>query len=157
MKKWDILMVVGLLFFSQPAGAQQACTQMWCQEGATLNLEGASWPPGVYHFTVRAGGIEAECEGRLPFASCEGPNVICNNALVTIGESGCALPEDAHSFHAVMAQGTPGHLDVAIKHESGRSFYYEAALEPQCFYPNGEGCDPRPCCSAVMTAKVVWE
>lgn len=144
-----------LFLTAPPAAAQQACTEMWCQEGLTLNLNGSDWPAGRYTFTVSLDGATTHCTGSLPFKSCEG-NVTCDTQDVTIGESGCALPV-GHSFHAIMSQKTPQHLNVAITRADGKTFSFDSAVEKKCFYPNGEGCDPRPCCSAVLQADVAWE
>lgn len=153
-------MLILLCLAALPARAQEeimrACTQMWCDEGMTLELRGSDWPAGRYDFRILLDGVETGCTGKLPLSSCETPNATCDNARVTIGESGCAMP-GGHSFHAVMTPDVPARIGLTITHESGKTFRYESAVEESCGYPNGKECDPNPCCSAHVAADIAWE
>ncbi|MCC7259962.1 MAG: hypothetical protein IT567_02900 [Alphaproteobacteria bacterium] len=151
------LTAILIAFIANPARADEgrACTQMWCQEGFALNLDGGTWPAGSYRFVITADGQRITCEGRLPFASCDS-TTRCDSDAVLIGESGCALPANAQSFHMIQMPKPPAHIAVDITHSSGKHFHYENAVQPQCGYPNGKGCDPHPCCSATMSTSVVW-
>lgn len=162
MKSVFILILLMTVAFCRPSSAQPdenagfACTQMWCQEGFTLILNGSDWPPGAYTFTVTGDGKKTACISRLPFTGCEG-NTKCDAEGVIIGESGCAMGPETHSFYAVMMPATPQAFSLAIEHESGKTFTYnQEAVPMQCSYPNGERCDPRPCCSANLSADVTW-
>lgn len=144
-----------LLMLATPALAQKACTEMWCQEGLMLQLQGGDWPAGDYEFTIGLDGAVTHCKGSLPFKTCDG-SVTCDTKDVTIGESGCALP-DGHTFHAILSQKTPANLSVTIMRGDGKAFSYQSPVQKQCGYPNGKECDPRECCSAVMETPVEWK
>lgn len=150
-----IFLAIALLFTFSPAQAEKACTQMWCQEGLMLSLKGDDWPAGKYDFTVDMDGKVTTCTGALPFKTCDG-SVKCDNDAVTIGESGCALPS-GHTFHGIMSQQTPQHLAVTITREDGKVFSWSGDVSRQCGFPNGEQCDKKQCCSAVMDAQVEWK
>lgn len=138
------------------ADGNRGCTEMWCNEGFTLNLDGGAWPAGAYQFAITADGTRTTCEGRLPFASCDN-NTRCDSDAVLIGESGCALPASSHSFYMIQMPKSPAHITVDITHDSGKRFHYESAVQSQCGYPNGKECDPHPCCSATLSTPVVWK
>ena len=138
------------------AGATpRACTQMWCQEGYTLSLNAKSWPQGYYNFKIIADENVYSCEGNLPLRDCGMPSIVCNDKAVQIGESGCAMSADTHSFHAVMLSQIPDNIVVSVSGPTG-SFTHEGQVAKRCGYPNGEGCDPRPCCSANESVEINW-
>lgn len=146
-----------IAFFSFKVQAEiLSCTQMWCQEGLMLNLKGDQWPAGEYMFKIKLDDKDVTCKGSLPFKTCDG-SVTCDDASVTIGESGCAMENETHSFHAVMVQTPPKHMTLDIARGDGKSFSFDSAVESQCGYPNGEQCDLRPCCSAMLETEVVWK
>ena len=151
-----LLFVAVFITASQPALAEKACTEMWCQEGLTLHFDGGAWPAGDYTFTVTMDGATTVCKGSLPFKSCDG-SVTCDNDALKIGESGCAMPADTHSFYGVLSQKTPKQLSVNITRNDGKSFSYGSEVKGTCFYPNGPTCDARQCCSAVVTTPLVWK
>jgi hypothetical protein len=156
MKRVFVLVPLLMLALIMQASAERACTQMWCQEGLTLDFKGADWPAGRYDFAITLDDAHISCAGELPLKSCDAPNVTCDSEDVTIGESGCALP-DGHSFYAILSPTTPERVAVTVTHESGKTFTYDSDVAPVCSYPNGEGCDPHPCCSAVLSADVVFK
>jgi len=138
------------------AGATpRACTMMWCQEGYMLSLNAPSWPQGYYNFKIIADENVYSCEGNLPLRECGMPSVVCNDKAVQVSESGCAMPADTHSFHAVMLTQIPDNIVVSVSGPTG-SFTHEGAVAKKCGYPNGEGCDPRPCCSASESVQIHW-
>ncbi len=151
----NFLILLALLFIATPAQAEKACTEMWCQEGLMLQLKGIDWPAGDYQFTVDMDGARTVCKGSLPFKTCDG-SVTCDTTDITIGESGCALPE-GHTFHAILSPKTPKHLTVSITRGDGKSFAYDSVVNQQCGFPNGAECDKRQCCSAVIDAQVDWK
>ncbi len=158
MKKIALMTLIFLSACSFPASAQQACTQMWCQEGLNMTLNTADWPSGAYTFTITADGQETICTSRLPFVGCDG-NTVCNGPVrVTIGESGCAMGPETHGFYALMMDKPPRNFGLTIARDNGEKFIYgPVAVNPQCSYPNGKECDPSPCCSANLSADVAWE
>jgi len=151
-----LFLAIFVLCTSFPAVGEQACTEMWCQEGLTLQFDGGNWPKGEYVFKVNMDGAVTTCRGALPFKTCKG-NVICDSDNIRIGESGCALPEEAHLFYGILSQKTPAHIAITIARGDGRKFSYEADVRSQCFYPNGPHCDARQCCSAVISVPLSWQ
>jgi len=163
---WKSLAVLSLLVIPAVAHAQDAtpmCTKMWCQEGLTLNFGGEAFKAGKYTFALDIDDRQVTCTASLPFKSCDG-SVSCHGQAegdtegVTIGESGCALPPESHTFSSVMIQKVPQHLKMTITREKdGARFVMDRNIDQQCSYPNGKQCDQRPCCSSVYEVPVVWE
>jgi len=135
---------------------QRACTQMWCMEGYTLELNAAQWPQGQYAFKIIADDEVYQCEGSLPFNGCGAPAVTCSADGIMIGESGCALPAETHGFSSLHLSEIPDNIAVTISGPAG-SFMYEDKVQKQCGFPNGEECDPRACCSAMHSVDVRWD
>lgn len=133
-----------------------ACTQMWCQEGLTLDLNSDEWPAGDYYFAINLDGKLTNCKAKLPFKNCES-NVTCNTKDVTIGESGCALPPEQHSFNAILSQQAPSDVAVAIRRADGKYFVWDNSPQKICTFPNGARCDERECCSVYSEINIVWE
>lgn len=155
----NTLVLAALAFFicaANTARAEKACTQMWCQEGLTVNLKADTWPAGSYEFVVRADDRTVTCKSSLPFKGCEG-NTVCDGKGVMIGESGCALPPEAHGFYAIILPSIPDDIKLTVTHESGKTFSYQTPVDKKCFFPNGEGCDPKPCCSAASDFALDWK
>lgn len=161
----SILMVLFTLVFmglatntaaARAMAEQRACTQMWCVEGYTLQLNAEHWPAGQYAFKIIADDQVFNCEGSLPFNGCGAPAVTCSAEGIMIGESGCALPADTHGFASLQMTEIPDHIAVTIMGPAG-SFMYEDKIQKQCSYPNGEHCDPRACCSAMHSVNVSWD
>lgn len=149
-----------MLFVAAPIHAEakvvQACTQMWCNEGMTLDLKTEIWPVGDYTFEVKADDLVYSCTASLPFTDCEA-TVHCDKEGLTIMQSGCALPTDQHSFSGVMLKDIPKHIALKVSRADGQSFSFEQDVTPQCGFPNGERCDVKQCCSANLSADVAWE
>lgn len=139
----------------QAGATPRACTQMWCMEGYTLQFHANHWPQGYYHFKIIADEDVYSCEGSLPLPSCGMPAVTCSDKVVQIGESGCAMPADTHSFHGLTLSKVPENIVVSVTGPTG-GFTHESKVEKKCGYPNGEGCDPRPCCSAYENVGISW-
>lgn len=133
----------------------RACTQMWCQEGYTLQFNAVSWPRGHYSLKIIADENVYLCEGSLPLQPCGTPSITCSDPAVQVGESGCAMPADRHGFYAVMLTEIPDNIVVSLTGPGG-SFTHESTVEKRCGYPNGEACDPRPCCSAMESVHIGW-
>lgn len=143
------------LLFAIPASLlaapPKACTQMACLEGFNIDFERPLQASGNYVFNIEADGKQIICSGHLPFDDCGGekPNFSCNAEGVFIGESGCALPKEEHALIGLSMQRIPEHITLAVSHaESGKRFTHDQYVKKNCFFPNGEGCDPKPCCQA---------
>lgn len=138
------------------AAMERACTAMWCLEGYTLNLKAAHWPAGQYTIKVIADDTVYQCQGALPFNGCGQPAMTCSDPKLVIGESGCAMRAETHHFNSLQLRPIPQNISVTIMGPEG-SFIYENKTNPQCSYPNGEGCDTRQCCSAVEEVVINWD
>lgn len=131
------------LLAAPPAGAEQACTEIGCLDGLTLDVASDHrWPAGKYSFNFRLDGRAVNCTGALPLKPCGEPGIVCDGPGVMITESGCALPAAAHGFGPVMLPGGPQKLQVAVSH-NGR-LLTEKSLTPQYreSRPNGPQCEP---------------
>lgn len=135
--------------------ARQACTQMWCQEGYFLHMKAEQWPEGYYSFKVVTDDKVYNCEGNLPLQACGMPSVICNDKAITIGESGCAMAPETHSFYGVTLKDIPKHISVTVSGPTG-TVIHEGQVNKQCSYPNGKQCDPRECCAAIDYMSINW-
>lgn len=151
-----LLCLAFFCFFITGAKAERACRQMWCAEGFEVGLGNNKWPSGKYSFEINADGEKTVCKSALPFTSCTGQTVCDSDSGVTIGESGCALPSSAQSFHSIMLKDIPEYISFSITHENGEVFSFESAISKNCSYPNGKGCDPKQCCSARLDVDVLW-
>src|SRR5688572_18370652 len=97
-----------------PSEPSRACTLIGCEDGYRVDLQPASgWPTGDYRFSIEADTARVTCQASLPLPACgSGPAVSCEpRGVVTIVESGCALPATAHGFPQIT---------------------FERSLRPQC-------------------------
>lgn len=151
---------------STPDGFK-TCTKKWCTENLTLNFHGADdaplahWPLGRYQFLVDIDGAQRViCLASLPLSADCQPAVSCNHPGVTIGLAGCGGRAEEQGFTNLTVTPIPNKIDVLVTYQSGANFRVRNDfIRPQCTFPNGEECDARPCCNAVMdkTVKVKWE
>jgi hypothetical protein len=147
--------IAAVFFLSSPVYAR-TCTEIGCVEGLTAWLQAnACWTAGSYRFIIQADEKTMQCEGTLPFSSCDGVSVHCDSDEVTIGESGCALPPNAHSFDTVQLRHIPQKFSLIIEH-AGRRSQYNSVVTPSCGYPNGKECDKQACCSAILEVPLNW-
>lgn len=154
-----IFLALGVLFFHVgvvQAMQPKACTQMWCVEGYTLQLNAGHWVPGHYAFKIIADDKVYNCEGSLPFNGCGVPAMTCSAEGIMIGESGCAMSPDTHAFDSLRLDEIPDNIVVTVSGPEG-SFIFEDKVQKQCSFPNGEQCDPRACCSAMNSINVRWD
>lgn len=127
-----------------PPGDGRACTEIGCADGLFVRVTpGAPWPSGEYRFIVEAGGVTTTCTGSLPLPACETRAITCDReGVVSIAESGCALPPSAHAFGDLDLPATPEQLTVEVQHE-GRTVARETFTPAyQTSQPNGPGCPP---------------
>ena len=137
-------------------GGERACTQIGCLDGLRLSLDKATpWLPGDYTFAFELDGEPVECKGALPLPSCDvGPSLRCTpDALVQIGESGCALPPAQHGFSDITIERAPKQVSLKISHDD-QPLLVGADITPdyKTTQPNGPGCEPtcRSASSAVV-------
>jgi hypothetical protein len=105
------------------------------------------WPAGEYRFVVRTDGDVTTCVGRLPLPACETRGLKCDSDKLQIGESGCALPAEAHAFSDIQFKGFPRDISLEVSHDD--KLVVQVKYQPQYTFsqPNGAGCAPI-CCSA---------
>jgi hypothetical protein len=125
---------------------------MGCENGLDIELARPSpWPAGKYRVTLSIDGEPVHCEGVLPLRPCDsGPSFHCDDASLTIAESGCALPPGEHAISGLHSTVTEGsEVSLLIEHEG--SIQATAKLTPsfESVQPNGPGCEP-VCQSASM-------
>lgn len=122
-----------------------ACTEIGCQNGLTLTVPpDMTWEDGRYAFLFQIDGKAIKCWGKLPLPKCEdGPALVCDPiGIVTITESGCALPRSAHGFsdiHIATKAKT-----VALRMMHGNTTILGRTYRPvyETLRPNGPNCAP---------------
>jgi hypothetical protein len=136
---------------SAPTDPTQRCTLIGCHDGLRVDLEpGSNWPAGDYRFVIHSDDVQVTCRGALPLPACSaGRAVSCEPAgVVTIVESGCALPASTHGFPQIIfdPQRRPKSVRVSIMRSQGgkESEVASAHLSPdyRTVQPNGHGCPP---------------
>lgn len=152
MRVFIVLALLPLL--AAMAQAQpKMCTQMWCDEGLTLQFEAARWPAGVYKMELEVDGAPVTCTASLPLPPCGEAAFECsaNDNEIAVITEGCALPQNAQKLGGIHMRGVPEQLTAKVSMPDGTIRDMASAVAAQCGYPNGEGCDERQCCSARMT------
>ncbi len=149
MKKTTILFILLLSCFPMPSFAQQVCTEIGCMDGLTLRVDpNHDWKSGNYDLYFKLGGRGVICRGRLPLKPCEeGPTFQCGSDI-TVGESGCALPQNAHAIADIHIDGNPSNVSLEIVHNGRTIITRRLVPDYQLSRPNGPGCGP-VCRSAV--------
>jgi hypothetical protein len=127
----------------------RACTLIGCDDGLKVDLVAAEggWRGGDYVFTFRIDDTPVRCAASLPLPACSaGRAVSCEPAgMVTIVESGCALPASAQGFPQVAFDPRlrPDRVSVTIEWR-GETVIAREELAPRfrTSEPNGPGCPP---------------
>jgi hypothetical protein len=130
-----------------PTDPPRACTLIGCQDGLDVDLTpGNNWPAGAYVFTIDADAARVTCRGSLPLPACSaGSAITCDpSGVVSIVESGCALPASAHGFPQIRfdAKARPRKVVVTVTRNDGVIGRAELSPEFQRVEPNGPGCGP---------------
>ena len=146
MRHSTIALLVTLLTSCAGAtpGPDRGCTEIGCTDGLVVRVTPAApWPAGEYRFVVEADGVTTTCTGWLPLPPCETRAITCDReGVVSIAESGCALPSSAHGFGDLVLPATPEEITVEVQHE-GRTLARETFTPAyQTSQPNGPGCEP---------------
>lgn len=139
------LMALFLLAFSPHALAQgRACTEMGCSNGLNFTVDPAyEWKRGKYDIWVALDLKTVKCRGKLPLNRCEeGRSFTCDDRSVSIIESGCALPENAHGIGGIMVDDDPKKVIVRIARNNQVIVTRTIAPNYVISQPNGPGCDP---------------
>ena len=136
-----LMLVAG---FAETAQAQRACTEIGCQNGLTLDVEPSfDWKWGRYDIHLMFEGRSVNCYGSLPLKKCEkGPSFKCSSDYVTIGESGCAMPETTHAISGIYVDDTPDRVMVRILRDHKAVITRTLSPEYRESQPNGKGCGP---------------
>jgi hypothetical protein len=141
------LLVVPACSSSGPTNSPLVCTLIACENGLNVDLEpGSNWPAGTYTFAIEADDARVTCRGSLPLPPCSaGSAVTCDTpALVSIAESGCALPASAHGFSQIRFESRLRPKRVVVGIARNDSVVARAELAPEFLRaePNGPGCPP---------------
>lgn len=124
---------------------QQICTEIGCENGLKLAVKKATpWLPGNYVFSFDIDGKAVECRGALPLQSCDaGPSLSCTpDAVVQIGESGCALPAAQHGFSDITVRGEPQAVKLKLLLDDKPLNAADVTPNYVTTQPNGAGCEP---------------
>ncbi len=126
----------------EPPG--RACTEIGCTSGLSVDWQSAGgWKPGQYRFEFDFDGTVTTCEAALPLKPCDVPSVTCSaSGVVTIGESGCALPPEGQGFSGFTTAGFPRSVKVRIVRDGQTLVEGTSAPSYRKVQPNGEGCEP---------------
>jgi hypothetical protein len=154
------VLVFFLVFNATRSLGQEPCTRIGCESGVSIELEkSSSWKKGVYRFEFKLDDKKIICSGSLPLKPCEWPSVQCKSdgpqyqdLPISIGESGCALPKDQHSFGPIMIRSTPQKLALQIFFQNKLLGKIESVPVYKTVYPNGEKCGPK-CTQAQLNLK----
>lgn len=127
-----------------PAPAPRACTEIGCEDGLRIELVRAAWPAGNYRVQLDVDGTTTTCSGQLPLRPCEqGPSFNCEGAPVRFGESGCALPAEAHSITDINLPTTSAQrVTLTLEHDGALIGTTTLTPEYNEQRPNGPDCPP---------------
>ncbi len=139
-----LLLAACIFTFIPVAQAEKACTEIGCVNGLMLRGDyDREWKNGNYHFEIVLDNRHVNCYGELPLKPCGEQSLSCNSDLVTITESGCALPKSDHGFGDIHISDDPRKVMVRITHNNRpiltRTIVRVEYLESR---PNGPGCGP---------------
>lgn len=137
-------------------GGERACTMIGCINGLHIALTKATpWLPGAYTFAFELDGKPVECKGALPLQSCDaGPSLSCTpDALVQIGESGCALPPAQQGFSDITIEGEPKQVTLKVLQDDKALISADVTPDYKTTQPNGPGCEPT-CRNAASAVEV---
>ncbi|MGB4100453.1 MAG: hypothetical protein WBK91_00890 [Alphaproteobacteria bacterium] len=125
------------------AMAESVCTQMGCQSGLQLDVApDYPWSPGAYFFDFNLDGAHAVCRGVLPLPPCEQSGLTCDNAAITVLQSGCAMLPENHGFGNIMIDGAPAKVRVTITRDGAQLVDKTFAPKYHDIRPNGAQCEP---------------
>lgn len=129
---------------SLPTQAQQACTQMGCESGLTIQVPDVRFrSPGKYVYLLTLDDKrQVKCTGSLPMKTCDKPAITCNAKEVMIEEEGCALTPDAQRFGDVVIHAKPKKIFMKVLQNNEIVAYQTWKPSYSKVLPNGEKCGP---------------
>lgn len=147
-----VLLAVKAFYSAANAGSDMMCTQMWCDEGFTLNLTAPQWQAGQYQIAMDVDGTAVTCTAQLPLPPCGQEAFTCtaNDLDFAVITQGCAMPPATHALGGVRMQKVPKNFSAIVTLPDGSVRTTAGAVESHCGFPNGEHCDPRACCTGKM-------
>ena len=120
----------------------EACTEIGCASGVTLDFSAPLRATGKYTVRVDADGQQTTCEATLPFAGCASEPA-CSSPDVLLGQSGCALPASEHSLTGLqLPTKTPSKVTVTIERDGQPVATQTFDLTYTTSRPNGPDCEP---------------
>jgi hypothetical protein len=144
-------LLVGLACSTQnPFDASPTCTLIGCEDGYRVDLKPDSgWPAGEYRFLIDSDDAHVECRASVPLPACGVAAVSCEpRGVVTIAESGCALPANAQGFPRISFERgrRPRRVRLSIVRSVGGTERVIASTELlprfETVQPNGPKCPP---------------
>lgn len=122
----------------------RACTEIGCINGVTFSTApDYDWKNGQYDIRVALDYKTVVCRGELPLHPCDqGPTFTCDDPSVQIGESGCALPENAHGISGIHIADDPKKIMIGIMRNYRTIITRTVVPQYQTVMPNGPGCGP---------------
>lgn len=146
-----ILFALCLLLGASIANAQQACTEMGCISGLTIEIaQDYHWKPGRYVFDFVLDDKPVHCRGNLPLNTCDSQSMQCSSNEVMIMESGCAMPPETQGFGNITLSTFPAKVSVKISRDSRVIGAQEFTPAYKGVQPNGSQCQP-VCKQATVT------
>jgi hypothetical protein len=127
----------------------EACTEMGCIDGLTVQFDPPLEGKGTYAFDVTVDGAAYHCEATIPL---EGSSTVCGSGgIVSIFLSGSELPVAEQTLPGLHVEGTPASVQVQVHRDD--ALVADADLSPkyQTVQPNGPDCEPT-CHSASVDA-----
>ncbi len=87
--------------------------------------------------------MSVTCSGSLPLPDCSTRALSCDReGVVTITESGCALPPNEHALGDLHLSGAPASVTVEIFRDESTIARETFTPTYQTVQPNGPGCEP---------------
>ena len=126
-------------------GGEKMCTAIGCNNGLRITVKKATpWLPGNYIFSFDIDGKAVECKGALPLQACDaGPSLSCTpDAVVQVGESGCALPPTQHGFSDISVRGEPQAVKLKVLFDDKPLKSADVTPNYVTTQPNGASCEP---------------
>jgi hypothetical protein len=125
-----------------PLGSDVACTQMGCDDGASIAF--SLTEPGAYSFELVADGTPVTCSATLPLPPCgQAPAATCSLPSVMLEASGCALSPAEHALVGISFMGEhPTAIEVAVVRDGTELGRQTFAPSYGRLAPNGEECGP---------------
>ncbi len=128
-------------------GGGDACTEMGCIDGLTVQFVPALTAKGTYVFDVTVDGTAYSCEATLPLGDS---STVCGSGnVVSIFLSGSELDPTDQSLPGLHVEGTPKSVQLQVHRDDTVVAGANLSPEYQTLQPNGPECEPT-CHSAAV-------